>query len=167
MTSLQLAGRPRLFLVVIIDYCRRQVSPNLRVISNSGETTHTTFSSNSSAIPTNHPRRSFRYDQIVIQTVCGGGNRQCLAIPFRKALATPTGMMSPENVGHILTALGLKNCAWMARGMWLWLALAARRRIHHNVKTYGQESPNYRGEVPARSHSTKRRMPSSKPTCGS
>ncbi len=48
--------------------------------------------------------------------------------------------LSPEKVGHILTALGLTNRDRTNCGMRLWMDLAAGRRIHQNAKTYGLES---------------------------
>jgi hypothetical protein len=47
--------------------------------------------------------------------------------------------LTPEKVGHILTALGLTNRERTKWGMRLWLDLTTRRRIHQNAKIYGQE----------------------------
>jgi hypothetical protein len=47
--------------------------------------------------------------------------------------------LKPENVGHILTALGLTNRGRTNCGVTLWLDLTTRRRIHLNARNYGQE----------------------------
>jgi hypothetical protein len=48
--------------------------------------------------------------------------------------------LRPENLGHMLTALGLTERERTNSGMKLVLDLTTRRRIHQNAKTYGQES---------------------------
>jgi hypothetical protein len=47
--------------------------------------------------------------------------------------------LSPEKVGHILTALGLTDRERTNCGMRLRMDLATRQRVHRNAKTYGQE----------------------------
>jgi hypothetical protein len=51
-----------------------------------------------------------------------------------------TGKLSAESVGHLLTALGLARRYRTSSGMRLLLDLSAKRRIHTNAETYGQEA---------------------------
>ena len=47
--------------------------------------------------------------------------------------------LTPEAVGHALTALGFMRRDRTSRGMRLWLDSGARKRIHQNARVYGQE----------------------------